>query len=102
MSENLKRILREEIACHDAQLFTTPHLSRIRHAQAGLLALLEEPNNPAATPPFPVIVDEMDRTGPPQLAPGAPTHFLVRGGVPLHPPLKDTLTLVSWKDGKGP
>lgn len=49
MSENLKRILREEIACHDAQLFTTPHLSRIRHAQEGLLALLEETDRrPAA------------------------------------------------------
>lgn len=42
MSENMKRLLREDIACHEASLFTTPHLSRIHHAEAALLALLEE------------------------------------------------------------
>lgn len=94
MTENLKRILREEIACHDAQLFTTPHLSAIRHAEAGLLALLEEPNNPAARAPFPLLIDETDKPGPPQHLPAE--------GAPLHLPLKDTLTLVGWKDGKGP
>ena len=97
MSENLKRILREEIACHDAQLFTTPHLSRIRHAQAGLLALLEEPNNPAATPPFPLLIDETDRPGPAQHLFADPSMAFKASA-----PLKDTLNLVGWKDGKGP
>ncbi len=91
MSETLKRILREEIAAHDAHPFTTPHLSRVRHAQAALLALLEEPNSPAARAAFPVLIDEMDKPGPHQYLPeGASPH------------LKDTLTLVVRKDGRGP
>ncbi len=50
MSESLRRILREEIACHDAMPSTTQHLSRIRHAEAALLALLEEKERPDPGP----------------------------------------------------
>jgi hypothetical protein len=42
MSESLKKALRADIACHEASLMTTPHLSRIHHAEVALLALLEE------------------------------------------------------------
>lgn len=42
MNERLKALLRSAIAAHDdAQLMTTPHLSRIRHAEEWLLRLLE-------------------------------------------------------------
>lgn len=51
MSETLKRVLREDIACHEASLFTTPHLSRIHHAEVALLALLEEEVRPRAEGP---------------------------------------------------
>ncbi len=47
MSERLKQMLREDIECYDTSMMTTPHLSRIRHAEAALLALLEEKNVPS-------------------------------------------------------
>jgi hypothetical protein len=53
MSESLKKALRADIACHEASLFTTPHLSRIHHAEVALLALLEEKSHPA-----PVTLDD--------------------------------------------
>lgn len=46
--ESLKRLLREEVESHDSALFSTPHLSKIRHAAAHLLALLEEGSHRAA------------------------------------------------------
>lgn len=47
MSESLKKALRADIAGYESSLMTTPHLSRIRHAEAALLALLEEENHGA-------------------------------------------------------
>ena len=43
MSEYLKHALRNEIECHEAQLWTTPHLSAIANKARELLALLEQP-----------------------------------------------------------
>lgn len=51
MSESLKKALRADIACYEASLSTTPHLSRIHHAEVALLALLEERNHSAELPP---------------------------------------------------
>lgn len=51
MSKSLMEALRADIACHEASLFTTPHLSRIHHAEVALLALLEETNSPRKTVP---------------------------------------------------
>lgn len=56
MSENLKRILREEIESYEASLMTTPHLSKIHHAEVALLALLEEGVRPVI----------LDKPGAPQ------------------------------------
>jgi hypothetical protein len=53
MNENLKRLLREDIECWESSMSTTPHLSRIHHAEVALLKLLEEPNRrPAITLPL--------------------------------------------------
>ena len=67
MSESLKKALRADIACHEASLFTTPHLSRIHHAEVALLALLEETSSPRK--PVPLrdtleLVEVLDGRGP--------------------------------------
>lgn len=67
MNETLKRLLRDEIACYDAMLSTTPHLSRIHHAEAALLALLEETTSPRRTIPLEdtlTLVEVHDGRGP--------------------------------------
>jgi hypothetical protein len=119
MSESLKRALRADIACHEASLFTTPHLSRIHHAEVALLALLEERSHPAAViadghvPADPaarsleeveafrrsVVLDETEKQGPRQHARFLADPSFVRKHVV---PLRDTLTLVDVLDKKGP
>jgi len=117
MSESLKRALRADIACHEASLFTTPHLSRIHHAEVALLALLEERSHPAAViadEHVPaahrspeeveafrrsVVLDETEKQGPRQHARFLADPSFVRKHVV---PLKDTLTLVDVLDKKGP
>ncbi len=75
MSENLKKALRADIACYEASMMTTPHLSRIHHAEAALLALLEEKVRPAPPPQREVITfivhSEVDGLG--RRIPAAPS-----------------------------
>ncbi len=110
MSESLKKALRADIACYEASLSTTPHLSKIHHAEVALLALLEEKNHPAA-----LLEDEHARADPGVHRSLAELGALRRGELldeadkpgprqharPPTVPLRETLTLIWIKDGRG-
>jgi hypothetical protein len=92
MSERLKQMLRDDIACYEASMMTTPHLSRIRHAEVALLALLEEPY------PHLVVLDEADKPDKP-----VPMEAItIIWPKEDERPLRETLTLVDVLDGRGP
>jgi hypothetical protein len=80
MNETLKKALRDDIACHEASLSTTPHLGRVHHAEVALLALLEEKARPEGKAPLRETITFIE----------TPESMARRGGVPPAGPLRRT------------